>query len=129
MKSFFDSIESKDEVEAEEKIEAALNDFLKNVDMRRYWSYDGSFTTPPCTEGIKWSVVTEVQSISSEQLKKLTTRLADDQDFAEGNGNNRVVQAYHERTVYYTGDVQEDTAASLVLSAVASLATIAAITF
>lgn len=129
MKSFFDSVESKDEVEAEEKIETALNDFLKNVDMRRYWSYDGSFTTPPCTEGIKWSVVTEVQSISDEQLKKLTTRLADDQSFAEGKGNNRVVQAYHERTIYYTGNVQEDTAASLVLSAVASLATIAAITF
>ena len=116
-------------MEAEEKIETALNDFLKDVDMRRYWSYDGSFTTPPCTEGIKWSVVTEVQSISSEQLKKLTTRLADDQSFAEGKGNNRVVQPYHERTIYFTGDVQEDTAASLVLSAVASLATIAAITF
>ena len=129
MKSFFDSVESKDEVEAEEKIEAALNDFLKDVDMRRYWSYDGSFTTPPCTEGIKWSVVTEVQSISTEQLKKLTTRLADDPSFAEGKGNNRVVQPYHERTIYFTGDVQEDTAASLVLSAVASLATIAAITF
>lgn len=129
MKSFFESVETKDEVEAEKKVEAALNDFLKGVDMRRYWSYDGSFTTPPCTEGIKWSVITEVQSISDEQLKKLTARLADDQSFAEGKGNNRVVQAYHDRTVYYTGDVQEDTAASLVLSALASLATIAAITF
>ena len=129
MKSFFESVETKDEVEAEKKVEAALNDFLKGVDMRRYWSYDGSFTTPPCTEGIKWSVITEVQSISSEQLKKLTARLADDPSFAEGKGNNRVVQAYHDRTVYYTGDVQEDTAASLFLSALASLATIAAITF
>lgn len=128
MKSFFDSIESKDDDE-EEKIEVALNQFLKDVDMREYWSYDGSFTTPPCTEGIKWSVIKQVQSISPEQLKKLTARLADDDDFAEGKGNNRVVQDYHERTIYFTGDVKEDTAASLVFSAVASLATIAAIAF
>jgi len=80
LKSFFDAIESKldDDVAAEDKLEVALENFLLDADTRKYWSYDGSFTTPPCTEGIKWSVIAEVQSISDEQLKKLTSRLADD---------------------------------------------------
>ena len=48
----------------------AVRQFLSTVDMTDYWSYDGSFTTPPCTEGIKWSVIKQVQSISQAQLDK-----------------------------------------------------------
>ena len=42
----------------------ALRDFLMRIDMSQYWSYDGSLTTPPCTEGLKWSVIKQVQPIS-----------------------------------------------------------------
>jgi carbonic anhydrase len=31
--------------------------FLKQVDFREFFHYRGSFTTPPCTEGINWFVV------------------------------------------------------------------------
>ena len=105
LKSLFDSIETKNDQDSENWTVAALNDFVKYVDMTRYWSYDGSFTTPPCTQGIKWTVIEQVQSISEEQLKKITDRLAGDPSFAEGKGNNRVVQPHHERTLFYTGDV------------------------
>jgi len=59
--------------------------------MKEYWSYDGSFTTPPCTEGIRWTVIKQVQSISEKQLEKITELLAGDRKWAAGNGNNRNV--------------------------------------
>jgi carbonic anhydrase len=34
-----------------------LASLLSGADFSRYWSYKGSLTTPPCTEGIKWSVI------------------------------------------------------------------------
>ena len=41
-----------------------MADFLKKVDFSEYWSYEGSLTTPPCEEGIKWTVISDVQYIS-----------------------------------------------------------------
>ena len=41
-------------------------DFLQNVDFSSYWNYEGSLTTPPCQEGIKWTVIHDVQSISQK---------------------------------------------------------------
>jgi len=33
--------------------------------------YDGSFTTPPCLEGVKWYVMKNVINISKEQMNKI----------------------------------------------------------
>jgi carbonic anhydrase len=35
---------------------------------REYWSYDGSLTTPPCTEGVKWYVMSHPIQISVRQV-------------------------------------------------------------
>lgn len=80
-----------------------LRSFLQSVDFSEYWNYDGSLTTPPCSEGIKWTVIKDVQPITPEQLKKFTKVLADDKSFAGGNGNNRRVQPLNDRTLYYNG--------------------------
>ena len=77
--------------------------FLSSINFNSYWNYPGSLTTPPCSEGIKWTVIQEVQPISDAQLRKFTEMWADNSDWANGNGNNRVVQPLKDRTLYFNG--------------------------
>ena len=53
------------------------------------YKYDGSFTTPPCTEGINWFVLNKSVSLSKEQIKCFTNIY---------DNNNRPVQPVNERT-------------------------------
>lgn len=57
---------------------------------RRLFRYDGSLTTPPCTEGVKWHVFAAPVTASAEQL----TRLAD-----LSGDNNRPIQQLGDRTL------------------------------
>ena len=66
-----------------------LKSFLYNVDMSRYWSYQGSLTTPPCDEGIAWSIIYEVQPISLYQMEGIAQYFLQNEQFAFGRGNNR----------------------------------------
>ncbi len=56
----------------------------------RYYRYEGSLTTPPCTEGVRWIVMAERRQISAEQMAAITSRL---------HQNNRPEQPLGERTL------------------------------
>lgn len=82
--------------------ELNLGNFLSKVDFSEFYNYDGSFTTPPCTEGINWFVVKDVQKISQAQLNSFTRLWANNATFANGKGNNRVVMPLGKRTLFKT---------------------------
>lgn len=71
-----------------------VRNFLEGLDTSEFWSYDGSLTTPPCTEGIKWTVLKEVQTISTRQVDYFNALWMSNSGFTDvgGMGNNRPVQ-------------------------------------
>lgn len=40
-------------------------------DFKKFWTYSGSLTTPPCTEGIRWFVAAQTMVLGDEQLQDL----------------------------------------------------------
>lgn len=52
--------------------------------------YDGSLTTPPCTEGVRWNVYLTPVTVSAEELAAFTDVYPD---------NHRPVQPLHDRTL------------------------------
>lgn len=57
---------------------------------RGYYRYDGSLTTPPCSEGVKWFVLREHVELSAEQVQTFRSIIKD---------NNRPVQPLNGREV------------------------------
>jgi len=56
-----------------------------------YYRFDGSLTTPPCSEGVLWMVLAESAQVSAEQVGSLLNTL--------GHSNNRPVQRLNGRTI------------------------------
>ena len=46
-------------------------DIIEAGEFENYWTYEGSLTTPPCTEGLRWFVSKEVQTVSKMQMEGL----------------------------------------------------------
>ena len=78
-------------------LEAAFSGFLKGVD--RFLAYDGSLTTPPCAEVVRWVVLTKPMPISLRQLTAIDKKFRGNRKFATGRGNNRLIQPLNGRVV------------------------------
>jgi len=61
---------------------------------RTYYRYFGSFTTPPCSEGVIWAVMHDPIEVSAEQIQKFSTLV--------GHDNARPTQPLHKRFVLET---------------------------
>ena len=40
---------------------------------RSYWTYTGSLTNPPCTEGVRWYILEQPLSVSREQVRQFVS--------------------------------------------------------
>ncbi len=58
---------------------------------RDYYRFDGSLTTPPCTEGVSWFVIKQPAIVSKPQIDQFTRVM--------GHSNNRPVQPLNAREV------------------------------
>jgi carbonic anhydrase len=56
-----------------------------------YYRFNGSLTTPPCSEGVRWLVLKQPIVASHEQIEALTE--------AVGHANNRPLQPVNARTI------------------------------
>lgn len=59
---------------------------------RSYYRYSGSFTTPPCSEGVIWAVMQDPIEVSAEQIQKFRALVG-------GHDNARPPQPLHKRFV------------------------------
>ena len=76
-----------------------LNTFVNTYAKGSYFSLNGSLTTPPCSEGVRWTVVKEPVPMSKAQKNAMDAMWKNDRSFANGKGNNRVVQPLNDRVV------------------------------
>ena len=71
------------------KTPQAVNQMLpKNLD---YYRFSGSLTTPPCSEGVRWLILKDIQQASAKQISEFAKLM--------GHPNNRPVQSLNGRVV------------------------------
>lgn len=58
---------------------------------KAYFTYSGSLTTPPCTEGVRWIVLKQPITASKEQIEKFKSIMKHD--------NNRPIQPINSRDI------------------------------
>ncbi|CAN6818654.1 unnamed protein product [Brassica oleracea] len=63
---------------------------------KKFYRYIGSLTVPPCTEGVIWTVVKRVNTISMEQIAALRSAVDDGYET-----NSRPVQERNGRSVWF----------------------------
>ena len=72
------------------------------------YNYKGGLTTPGCVERVEWMVVSEPRKINQAQLSQFTAFWAGNSSFANGKGNNRLVQPLNRRSVNLVGGKYDD---------------------
>lgn len=85
--------------EGEFEIYGSIN--AKNVLPRSkgYYTYSGSLTTPPCSEGVRWFVLKEPVFVSQEAIDRLHEIISNFPHYEGFPDNNRLVRPLNGRVV------------------------------
>ena len=78
---------------AGEKAELKIADIAAKLipEKQHYYRFNGSLTTPPCTEGVRWFVIEQPLTVSKEQVEKF--------QHVMHHPNNRPIQKTNARVV------------------------------
>ena len=76
---------------AKSRLDAGLNVQRLLPGGRDYYRYNGSLTTPPCSEGVRWLVMKSPGTASKDQIERFTK--------AVGYPNNRPLQPVNARPI------------------------------
>lgn len=88
IETYKDAFPEEENVPVNTNININLNDILP--ENRQYYTYTGSLTTPPCTQGLKWLLMKGVVHLSTAQLEEFS---------AHHGHNNRPLQPIGNRIV------------------------------
>ncbi|XP_064964943.1 alpha carbonic anhydrase 7 [Musa acuminata AAA Group] len=84
----------------EERVVGFVDPRHIKIGSRKYYRYMGSLTTPPCTQGVVWTISEKIRTVSKDQVSLLREAVHDD---AENNArplqplNGREIQFYTPR--------------------------------
>ncbi|KAL0555443.1 hypothetical protein IC582_009388 [Cucumis melo] len=81
-------------IEGGEEFLGKVDPRVARLDGRKYFRYIGSLTTPPCTEGVIWTVMEKVQTVAPYQVELLKQALVEEK-------NARPLQKINGRNVFY----------------------------
>jgi carbonic anhydrase len=80
-----------DKADGKNPLDVAINAMSLLPKQRSYYRFNGSLTTPPCTEGVTWILMKHPVTISQEQVDQFSKVM--------GVANNRPVQPVNARPV------------------------------
>ena len=90
LNQFWDQL-PRDKKKAVEPVEVNVGDLLPAK--KEYYMYEGSMTTPGCTQGVRWFVLKHPVEASQDQIDRFID------DLTEGEANNRPVQPTYGRVI------------------------------
>ncbi len=70
-----------------------LKDILPAEEIESFWKYNGSLTTPPCSEGVKWYIAQKHIHVSVEQIEEMAALVHHNNYRPTQNLNGRAVES------------------------------------